>query len=122
MNRGAKRKVLFVFQVLASLVLVSLLWAGCATRSYPGPVHGLTFIGTVHSVDLQNHYLIMVPLKPSQPVVFGYDETTKFWKNGIPIHPDEVEPGRSVRMHYHTVSAQPVAHHVYVEVPYAPQH
>jgi alpha-mannosidase len=122
MDPATRRKTPLTFGVLAGLVLASLLWAGCAARSYPGPVHGLTFDGTVQSIDLQNHRLILAPLKPSQPIVFAYENTTKFWKNGIPIHPDEVEPGRAVRVHYHTVAGQPVAHHVYVQAPYAPQH
>jgi hypothetical protein len=63
-----------------------------------------------------------VPLKPTQPLVFAWDDTTKFWKNGVPIHADEVEQGTSVRVHYHSASGQLVAHHVYVQVPYAPQH
>lgn len=109
-------------KALCALGLASLLWAGCATRSYLGPVHGLSFDGTVESIDLQTHRLVMVPLKPSQPVVVTYQDTTKFWKNGTPIHADEVEIGRSVRVHYHVTSGQPVAHHVYIEVPYAPQH
>ena len=120
MNSATRTKTALTFEVFASFLLVSLLWAGCATRSYPGPVHGLIFDGTVQSIDVQSHRLIMVPLKPSQPVEFGYEDTTKFWKNGIPIHADEVEPGRSVRVHYHMMSGQPVAHHVYVQVPYAP--
>lgn len=111
-----------IVKALCTLSLVSLLWAGCATRSYPGPVHGLTFDGTVQSIDLQRHLLLMVPLKPSKPAVFAYEESTKFWKNGTPIHADEVETGRSVRVHYHMMSGQPVANHVYIEVPYAPQH
>jgi hypothetical protein len=108
--------------VLAGLVLASLLWAGCAAQSYPGAVHGLTFDGTVQSIDLQNHRLTLLPLKPSAPVVFGFESATKFWRNGIPIHADEVEPGRSVRVHYHTASGEPVAHHVYIQLSYAPQH
>ena len=107
----------------ALVLLASLLLAGCATRSYPGPIHGLTFDGTVQSIDLQNRLLMLFPLKPSQPVVFAWDASTKFWKNGVPNHPaDEVESGRSVRVHYHTASGQLVAHHVYIQVPYAPTH
>ena len=109
-------------KAFCALGLASLLWAGCATRSYPGPVHGLTFDGTAQSIDLQRHHLLMIPLKPSQPVVFTYEDTTKFWKNGTPIHAAEVEAGRSVRVHYHMMSGQPVADHVYIEVLYAPQH
>jgi len=108
---------------LACVLLAGLLWSGCAaSRSYPDPVHGLTFNGTVQSIDLQNHRLTLAPLKPSEPVVFVWDATTKFWQNGIPIRPDAVELGRSVRIHYHESSGQLVAHHVYVQVPYAPLH
>lgn len=122
MDRATKRKTALAFEVLASLGLASLLWAGCATQSYPGPVHGLTFDGTLQSIDLKGHRLILVPLKPSQPVVFSYEEPTKFWKNEIPIRANEVESGRSVRIHYHAVLGQPVAHHVYLQVPNAAEH
>ena len=108
---------------LISLVLLSLLLAGCAaSRSYPGPVHGLTFNGTIQSIDLQNRRLTLSPLKPGEPVFFLWDDNTKFWKNGVPIRPDSVEPGRSVRVHYHATADLPVAHHVYIQVPYAPLH
>jgi hypothetical protein len=107
--------------VLTGLVLAALLWAGCTARNYPGPVHGLTFDGTVQAIDIQSHRLILLPRKPSEPVSFAWDRTTKFWKNGVPIHPDEVERGASVRLHYHMVSGGPVAHHVYIQVPYAPE-
>ena len=118
--------------MLASLavVLASLLLAGCATRSYPGPIHGLTFDGTVQSIGLTNQSLTLSPLKPAQPVVFAWTRNTKFWKDGIPMRPDEVEPEVSPRIHFHLATAsemhfaasQYVAHDVYVQVPYAPQH
>jgi len=102
--------------------LTSLLFAGCASRDYPGPVHGLTFNGTVQSVDLSNHRLTIAPLKPGHAVTFAFDASTKFWKNDVPIHADEVETGKSVRVHYHTAAGEAVAHHVYVQALYAPQH
>ncbi len=113
------------------LVMSGLLWSGCAShRNYSGPVHGLSFNGTIQTVDLMNHSLTLQPLKPGGPVVFAWDRSTKFWKNGIPIHPEDIETGKSVRVHYHLASAtqihfatgQYVAHHVYVTVPYAPVH
>ena len=113
-----ERTTLLGAGTLLCLLPVAILIAGCASRNYPGPVHGPTFDGTVQSVDLPNHRLTIAPLKPGQPVTFAYEGSTKFWKNGVPIHPDEVESGKSVRVHYHTASA----HHVYVQVPYAPQH
>ena len=122
MDRAAKRKTALTFEVVGALALASLLWVGCAKQSYPGPVHGMIFDGPVQSIDLQGRRLILVPLKPSHPVVFSYEETTKFWKNGIPIHANEVESGKSVRIHYHAVSGQPIAHHVYIQVPNAPEH
>jgi len=123
MQAKGKRKAMLAAGSLVCLLLATLVWGGCATqRTYPGPVHGLTFDGTIESMDLQNHRLVLVSLKPSEPIIFAWETTTKFWKNGVPIHPDEVEPGKSVRVHYHTVSGQVVAHHVYVRVPYAPQH
>ena len=103
--------------------------AGCTTQhSYPGPTHGLTFNGTVQSLDLKNQSLTLLPLKPGEPVVFAWNRNTKFWKNGIPIRPEEVEPGRSVRLHFHPATgteihfaaSECVAHRVYVEAPYAP--
>jgi len=132
MDYTAERKTFAAPGVLASLavVLASLLLAGCATRSYPGPIHGLTFDGTVQSIGLTNQSLTLSPPKPAQSVVFAWTRNTKFWKNGIPMRPEEVEPGVSVRVHFHLATAsemhfaasQYVAHHVYVQVPYAPQH
>ncbi len=117
---------------MATVVLLMFFFVtGCATQhAYPGPIHGLSFDGTVQSLDLTNQSLTVSPLKPGEPVVFAWDRSTKFWKNGIPIRPNEVEPGVSVRIHFHLVlgteihfaASQYVAHHVYVQVPYAPQH
>ncbi len=105
------------------LLLVSVLMVGCAaSRDYPGPVHGLTFNGTVHSIDLQNKHLTLTPLKPSPPVAFTWEKTTKFYQNGVPVRPESVELGKSVRVHYHESSGKLVAHHVYLQVPYAPSH
>lgn len=109
-----------MLDLLALFGLVSMLLAGCATRNYPGPVHGLTFDGTLQSIDPQQHQLVLAPLKPGPPVTFAYETTTKFWRNGIPIHADELEPGRSARVHYHWNAEQRVAHHLYLQVPYAP--
>ncbi|MBI3427909.1 MAG: hypothetical protein HY011_33720 [Acidobacteria bacterium] len=126
--KNAQRYLLFVGLILA---FAGLLWSGCAShRAYPGPIHGLSFNGTVQSIDLTNQSLTLLPLKPGEPVVFAWDRSTKFWKNGIPIRPDEVEPGKSVRVHFHPASgtqahfaaSQYIAHHVYVSVPYAPLH
>lgn len=105
---------------LACLLLVSLLWAGCNTsRSYPGAIHGLSFDGTIQSIDLKSKQLTVAPLKQAAPVVFVWKSTTKFWKNDLPIHADAVEVGRTVRIHYHEESGRLVAHHVYVRAPYA---
>lgn len=105
------------------LLLVIVLVVGCATsRNYPGPVHGLTFNGTVQSIDVQNRHLTLTPLKSSPPVVFTWEKTTKFYKNGVPIRPESIELGKSIRVHYHDASGDLVAHHVYLEVPYAPLH
>ena len=108
--------------LVAMSALAGLSFVGCASRNYPGPVHGLTFNGTVQSVDLPNHRLTIAPLKPGHAVTFAFDAGTKFWKNGVPIHADEVETGKSVRVHYHTAAGEAVAHHVYAQAPYAPQH
>ena len=111
-----------VFAVAAISALAGLLFAGCASRNYPGPVHGPAFDGTVQSIDLPNHLLTLAPLKPGPPAIFAYYSSTKFWQNGVPIRPADVVLGKSIRVHYHTASGQPVAHHVYVQEPYAPQH
>lgn len=117
--------------VFVCLLLANLLSSGCTThRPYAGPVHGSSFDGTVQSLDFTNQSLTLLPLKPGEPVVFTWDRSTKFWKNGIPIRPEEVEPGKSVRVHFHPASgtqihfaaSQYVAHHVYVSMPYAPLH
>ena len=108
---------------LIGLLVTGLFWAGCAaSRSYSGPVHGLTFNGTVQSIDLQHHGLTVVPLRQSEPRVFLWESSTKFWKNGVPVRPDSVETGQSTRVHYHVTPSGPVAHHVYLQVPYAPLH
>lgn len=105
------------------LLLVTVLLVGCSTsRNYPGPVHGLTFDGTVQSVDLQHKRLTLAPLKTSPPVVFTWERTTKFYKNGVPIRPESIELGKSTRVHYHESSGERVVHHVYLQVPYAPLH
>ncbi len=102
------------------LLLFTALLAGCATsRNYPGAIHGLSFDGTIQSIDLEGRQLTVAPLKPSAPVVFVWESTTKFWKNGGPIRADAVEKGRNVRIHYHEESGRLVAHHVYVRAPYA---
>ena len=117
-----KKKILLGAGTLSCLLLASILVIGCASRNYPGPVHSLILDGTVQSVDLQTHHLSLTPLKPGQPVTLAYDTTTKFWQNGIPIHPEDVILGKSVRVHYHSVSGQSIAYHLYVQVPYVPQH
>ena len=102
------------------LLLFTALLVGCNTsRSYPGAIHGMSFDGTIQSIDLQGRQLTVAPLKPSAPLVFGWEDTTKFWKNGLPIRADAVEAGRNVRIHYHEESGRLVAHHVYVRAPYA---
>ena len=108
---------------ISCLLLISLLWTGCATEDGSSrPIHGPTFNGTVQSIDLQNHRLTVAPLKPAPPVVFVLEATMEFWKNGVPIRPDAVEPGHSVRIHYHESSGQLIVHHVYVQLPYATEH
>ncbi len=104
-----------------SLLLAGL--AGCATsRDYPGPVHGLTFNGTIKAIDLQNHRLTVTPLKPGEPFVFTWSNTTKFWQKGVPMRPDQLELTWPVRVHYHSVSGAHTAHHVYVELSYPVVH
>jgi len=106
-----------------SLSLFAFLLVGCATRrDYPGPVHGLTFNGTVQSIDLKEHRLAVAPLKPGEPVVFLWEDSTRFWKNGDPIRPESLEPTWPVRVHYHTTSGQATAHHVYVDLTYPVLH
>lgn len=110
--------------LMISAIAVVALVAGCAgSRSYPGPVHGLTFNGTVQSIDLQNHHLIVAPLKRGEPTVFVWEgTTTRFWKNGVPIRPESIEPTWPVRVHYHASSGQLIAHHVYVQLAYPVVH
>lgn len=108
---------------LVCLGLASLLVAGCATqRDYPGAVHGLTFHGTVQSIDIQNHRLTVAPLKPGEPLVFFWTSSTKFWKVGNFIRPESLETAWPVRVHYHTASGQLVTHHVYVQLAYPAVH
>jgi hypothetical protein len=120
----AKKTLMYVISSAVCLSLWTLLLVGCATeRQYPGPVHGLTFNGTVQSIDLQNHRLTISPLKPGEPIVaFLWESSTKFWKDGIPIRPESLEPTWPVRVHYHTSSGQEVVHHVYVQTAYPVVH
>lgn len=105
------------------LFFTALLLMGCSTsRSYPGPVHGLTFNGAVQSIDPQNHRLTVAPLKPGEPVVFLWDESTKFWKTGTPISPESLERTWPVKIHYHESGGQLLAHHVYIQTPYPVVH
>lgn len=108
--------------ILCLLLLVALL-SGCTTsRNYPGPVHGLTFNGSIQSIDLKEHRLTVAPLKPGEPIVFVWDDSTKFWKKGVPIKADVLEPTWPVRIHYHASSSQYTAHHVYVDLTYPMVH
>lgn len=101
------------------LLLFTVLLAGCATsRDYPGPVHGQTFNGTIKFIDLKEHRLTATPLKRGEPTVFIWEDSTKFWKEGVPIKSEVLEPTWPVRIHYHTESGQATAHHVYVELTY----
>jgi hypothetical protein len=108
---------------LALAALAAVFLMGCSTsRNYPGPVHGLTFDGTVQSNDIQKHRLTVVPLKSGEPVVFLWDNSTKFWKTGIRIDPESIERSWPVRIHYHETDGQLVAHHVYVQTSYPAVH
>ena len=108
---------------LACLLLAGLLWSGCAaSRSYPGSMHGLTFNSTIESIDIQNHRLSLAALKPGEPMVFAWESTTKFWKHGVPIQPESLEPTWPVRVHYHATSGQMITHHVYIQAAYPVVH
>ena len=99
------------------LLIVGGLLIGCAS-----PHRGEVFNGTIQTVDLSNHQFTVSPLTQSPPVVFHWNNATHFWRNGVPIQPDELQVLKSVRIHYRTVADQHVAFHVYLEVPYAPEH
>lgn len=104
---------------LICLLVASWLWAGCTTlRTYPGPVHGLTFNGTIESINLKDHRLTVAPLKLGEPTVFVWESSTKFWKSAVPIRSEPLEPTWTVRVHYHEDSGQLVTHHVYVQTAY----
>jgi hypothetical protein len=106
-----------------SLSLFVVMLLGCTTsRNYPGPVHGLTFNGYIKAVDLHQRRLTVQPLKSSDPVVFLWDEDTRFWKKGVPIKADVLEISWPVRIHYHTSSVEYRAHHVYVDLAYPAVH
>ncbi len=108
---------------ITCLLLSMVLFVACAgSRSYPGPVHRLTFNGTIKSIDSNEHRLTVAPLKPGELVVFLWNDSTKFWKQGVPIKSDSLEPTWPVRVHYHTSSGQSTAHHVYMELSYPVVH
>jgi hypothetical protein len=116
-------KIQSLAAVFVSVALAGSLFVGCAARrDYPGPIHGLTLDGTVLSIDVQTRHLTVAPRKPAAPVVVEWEASTKMWKNGIPIQPTDVEQGQSTRIHYHIEDGHVVAHHVYINVLWAPQY
>ena len=123
MNRKRTLTRICASVTLVSLLLFTVLWTGCTTaKDYPGPIHGLAFNGTIKSIDLTEHRLTVAPLKAGEPTVFRWNDSTKFWKKGVPIKAESLEPAWPVRVHYHTASGQATAHHVYVELSYPVVH
>lgn len=111
-------KVSIPVGIINSLLLITLVFAGCATsKDYPGPVHGLTFNGVVQSIDVKKHRLTVAPLKEGDPVLFVWEDDTKFYWNEDIIRPERMEVGRHVRIHYHIADNYSVAHHVYILAP-----
>jgi hypothetical protein len=96
---------------LGCLLLVS---AGCAGPRDSTPVHGPTFNGAVQSVDNVNHRLTIAPLKAAPPVVFLWNDESRFWANGLRIEPTRLESGDVVRIHFRSDSEPKTIQHLYL--------
>lgn len=98
---------------VAGLMAVLWLAQGCARGAWKNP-HGPTFNGTIQSADLAAHHLTVAPLKSAEPVVFVWNEQSRFWANGLRVDPSFLQAGEVVRIHYQTSSGQWTIQHLYL--------
>ena len=108
-----RRIFMRTFCAVGLIALVALL-QGCANGAFKNP-HGPTFDGIVESVDAHAQHLTVAPLKPGAPVVFNWNEHSKFWANGLRVDPTFLEARDNVRIHYLTNSGQWTIQHLYLE-------
>lgn len=103
--------LLFSAVGLAALILLS---QGCASGSWKNP-HGLAFNGTIQSVEIEAHRLTVAPLKAGEPLVFSWDEHSRFYANGIRVDPPFLQTRDAVRIHYHADAGQWTVQHLYLQ-------
>lgn len=101
----------FLAIVFGGLVLAAILALGYTRRNYHNPVHrGLIADGIIQFVD--DERCVLAPINPGQPVLFFYNSMTKFRQSGLPAKPDNLEAGKSVRVHYHLENNRLVAEQI----------
>lgn len=108
------KKGLLLAAGATSAVAILFLAAGCSTGPWKAS-HGPTFNGTIQSADLAAHRLTVAPLKPGEPVVFAWDERSRFWATGLRVDPTFLQARDIVRIHYWTNSGQLAIQHLYLQ-------
>ena len=111
MSKGANK---FWMRALSMVgfIAVAFLVQGCASWKN---THGPSFNGTIQSADLAAHRLTVAQLKSGEPVVFAWDERSRFWANGLRVDPTFLQAGEIVRIHYRTNSSQWTIQHLYLQ-------
>ncbi len=110
MNKGANKLSMRVGCVLG-FIAVALFTQGCAWKN----PHGPSFNGTIQSTDLATHRLTVTPLKSGEPVVFIWNERSRFWANGLRVDPTFLQARDVVRIHYRTNSGAWTVQHLYLQ-------
>lgn len=111
MNKGAN-KFLMRAGYLLGFIAVAFFAQGCASWKNP---HGPSFNGTIQSADLAAHRLTVAPLKSGEPVVFVWNERSRFYANGLRVDPTFLQARDSVRIHYQTNAGQWTIQHLYLQ-------
>ena len=96
------------------LTAMTLVVQGCANDAWKNP-HGTTFNGTVQSAAIEARQLTVAPLKPGVPVVFAWNQRSRFWANGLRVDPDFLQARDIVRIHYRINSGQWTIQHLYLQ-------
>lgn len=107
-------KVVLHWAALSILTVGAILAQGCARGAWRNP-HGPTFNGTIQSADLVAHRLTIAPLKSGKPVVFVWDEQSRFWANGLRVDPSFLQAGEVVRIHYWVSEDRWAVQHLYLQ-------